>query len=157
MHWLVKCWCQCYKCMTTITKRALTWNPQGKWGYRTTHKHLETERRAGNQGEGTDVEAAGEDGSRQPRVESIHQRPMLRGDVGDAMAIFNYRNTLPPSNVFAPTSSALDYNECRFPCCLPAYKERLYTFLFSTVALYSIFPEFNYVTVQTYRLYYISF
>lgn len=72
--------------------------PTRQMGYRTTHKHLETEHRGGIQEEGIDVEAAGEDGSRQLRVETIHHGPMFRGDVGDAMAILNYRNTLPPRN-----------------------------------------------------------
>jgi len=41
-------------------------------------KHLEKEHRAGIQEEGADVETAGEDGSGQMRVETIHQWPMFR-------------------------------------------------------------------------------
>ena len=37
-------------------------------------KHLEKEHRAGIQEEGADVETAGEDGSGQTRVETIHQK-----------------------------------------------------------------------------------
>lgn len=49
----------------------------GQTGYKMTQKHLKTEHKAGIQEEGIDVETAGEDGSRQMRVETIHQWPLF--------------------------------------------------------------------------------